>query len=248
MNIDHDEEVQMNIDHEKEVQMNIDHEKEVQAAFFTCKKMNIDTTTLSLVIKKDKTIDDIKKIVENLIKFHLDHTNFKIWMDFSFVRPIYVKYIGFAMPSEEAIQIIKEHTLNWFKEHSDAKFIDMGAGTGVWDMLLHDAGIDKNKLIAVDVPTDNKTHNFIEKFWPILEVNDYDDIQENDILFVAWGYFNIEKYITKTKCVIIIGENMNGCTHPSGDYFDDDDNWIVNKYKIPGSATYYDILSINIRV
>lgn len=81
---------------------------------------------------------------------------------------------------------------------------------------MHFLGIPKENLIAVDVREQ-------PSFWPITIDADY-KANEDDILLIAWGYSHTPKKTLQDfikyggKKVVILGEQMHGCTFPA-DYF-----------------------------
>ena len=170
------------------------------------------------------------------------------------IRTIFNENVGWAIPSEKAIQTI----YNWVKQkqikYPSVKLIDIGAGSGIWELLLHDAGLPIETLVAIDLIPDKKTHKFNHTYWPITEVVDTDTYQVaiHDILFIAWGFGTeniLEDYINKGgSYVILLGERKGGCTYPGSDYFVGKDKWIIEEvYVTPSCSFYSELLTLNIR-
>lgn len=201
-----------------------------------------------LAIIRMKEITEIRQIIDYYIKQK------ETFMFMTRYRDIFVSFASYAIPSDQAIDQI----VTWFNEYRKisptAKFVDFGAGSGLFSLLLNDAGIPKDSLIAIDKSDKNKKlHKFGRKYFDIIEDENY-KVDPNDIFFVAWGFIHgnaLEDYIEKGgRCVIILGENEGGCTHPSGDYFKDDKEWNVINIKVPAGANIWkgDILSYNTKI
>ncbi|QKF93514.1 hypothetical protein QKU48_gp0056 [Fadolivirus algeromassiliense] len=199
----------------------------------------------TLAIVRANKVDEIKA----LIKYYVSMRETVLFESFM-LRQSFITFVGYAIPSEKAIHTIT----NWFFEqqkiNNNIKLVDMGAGSGIWELLLHDAGIPKESLIAVDLPKDKKTHKFERLFWPVIEDMAY-KVDPSNIMFIAWGYMtsNIIKEFEDRggKCVIILGENESGCTYPESDYFKDNLNWTTTVVHVTGGASRYDMLTLNIK-
>lgn len=144
-------------------------------------------------------------------------------------RMAFVRHVAFALPAPETIQSIYRAFLTHQETFPSARFIDMGAGSGVFCWLLQRAGIPKEKLVAVDLPEDRKTQEFICCYWDgIIRDESYTPNPE-DLLFVAWGYEQdeedvvgapfiscwspVQRYIDAGgQCVMILGEDEGGVT------------------------------------
>ena len=130
---------------------------------------------------------------------------------------IYNEYIGFALLEEKLIdgihQIYKEH----LELYPNAKLVDLGTGTGVYPWLLHQKGISKNRLVAVDVPLSEAKQQFKHMYWDnILRDKEYTP-NCDDMVLISWGfgrYPSFDRYLLSGgKRVAIIGE-YDGCTFP----------------------------------
>ena len=116
--------------------------------------------------------------------------------------------------------------------------------------LLYRKGIPCDKLVALDLPEEDKTHRFRSKFWNIR--TDY-DISKDDIIFIGWGGSGIDdiifKYINEGgKCIIIQGE-IGYCTFTT-DYISDNpeykEDWETYDYLVaPSLSCYHDHLTVN---
>jgi len=72
----------------------------------------------------------------------------------------------------------------YFKEYPDARFIDVGAGTGIFSYILCELGVPKGKIIALDRENPTHTMESQRSFWNIVTSC---DILPTDVLFVARG-------------------------------------------------------------
>ena len=188
--------------------------------------------------KSAKTANDIRAIVEMIeksmhsIKFNIPHY-------------FYNDYIGWALPTDQVCRLI----LAFWKRYSESKVIDLGCGSGFFCMMLHDCGIPKTKLMALETKIQKKATTL--NFWEIKRDDDY-EIDPNDILLICWGTSAISKrlesYIKRGgKYVLILGETKDGCTFPS-DYFLSIMKWQCKMIHVQGPASNYsEYLSINVR-
>jgi hypothetical protein len=172
------------------------------------------------------------------------------------LRSIFARKIGYGIPSKLAIDVISVWVTSIFKESPESKMVDFGCGSGIWCALLNDAGIPRDKIIAVDLPADKKTHTFELQYWDkIIEDVNY-NTNPNDILFISWGSMSdsiIEDYVNKGgRWVIILGER-EAATSPSYNHFgndsdgnDGDSEWEITTIRVPGSCTFLsDGLTLN---
>jgi hypothetical protein len=161
------------------------------------------------------------------------------------VKEIYNRYIGWALPSKKACQLV----VNTWKRQPSARVIDMGAGTGLFCRVFHHLGIPENRLLAVDLPNPSHTSVLNKNFWPI-HYGAF-EVGEDDILFIAWGVDRsvIEDYVANGgQWVIILGEIDGGCTVPA-DFFNDHVDWEVELHTVDGPASLWcERLSINRRL
>lgn len=195
-------------------------------------------------------MDTIREINE-IIKYYILQQKTLLFM--TIYRNTFARYVAYAIPSKKAIKQVVKWFWDYKKLNKNTKLVDFGCGSGIWCLLLNNAGIPKDSLIGVDLPDENKNlHNFGRKYYDIIYDNNY-QVDKNDIFFIAWGYIDekiIDDYVSRGgKCIIILGEDRGGCTHPSGDYFINKNNLKVKITKvIAGVSTITpDILSLNIR-
>ena len=80
-------------------------------------------------------------------------------------RGVFINYVSYAVPSPDAINIIYEAFVEHLDKFPNAKFVDLGCGSGVFCWLLNRAGIPKEKIIAVDLPIEEKTQKFRACYW-----------------------------------------------------------------------------------
>jgi hypothetical protein len=186
------------------------------------------------------------------------------------IKHVYNSTIGWALVSECACTHLFHAVSAHLIEYPVARFIDVGAGTGVFSHILCELGVPKEKIIALDKPKPTHTLEGQRSFW---EITHAVDIQPTDIIFVAWGSGTshiVDDYVERGgKCVIILGEMTDGCTFPA-DYFrtnnsDDssdidcenpvntrkiaDENiWDIEIHHVPGPASNHsEHISINRR-
>jgi hypothetical protein len=86
---------------------------------------------------------------------------------------------------------------------------------GIYPWLLNRKGIDKDNLVAVDLPFDENLQKFNSIYWDnIIRDKSYTP-NADDMVFISWGYgryCSFDRYILSGgKCAIIIGEKL-GCT------------------------------------
>ena len=187
-----------------------------------------------------KSVDEIKAVIAKA-ESTIGPEHYKNGMLF---KDIYNLYIGWALPTQKALNIIYKAWDIHVKKYPDARLIDVGAGTGVYCLLLQDMGVPINKLVALDI--EPKTHKTCRNFFPLTIHKDDFEIHENDFLLICWGYgYDFEKYIEKVKCVVIQGEQSDGCTYPTDALIDDDsgeikEGWKMETFKnIPSLALPY---------
>lgn len=133
-------------------------------------------------------------------------------------------HIGWAIPSPVEVSKIAEWIAEYAREADTAerliKFVDIGAGSGVLELLLHRAGVDAERLIAVD-----PGFQFDQRYWPLTKDDKY-VVAPHDIFFVAWGHprsalgDKLKDYVARGgQCAIVWGEYMGGCCKPTPEYF-----------------------------
>lgn len=184
------------------------------------------------------------------------------------IKHVYNSTIGWALVTEKACGLLHSAVLKHFETYPDARFIDVGAGSGVFAHILCELGIPKEKIIAFDLEEPTHKLEGQRTFWNITHTV---DIKPTDVIFVAWGSGTtriVDQYMSNGgKCVIILGELCYGCTFPA-DYFvensdcsfDDGSNdnenpvntrsssWDIDMYHVPGPASNHgEHLSINRR-
>lgn len=176
-------------------------------------------------------------------------------MDAYNVKTIYNDYIGWALPTEKACQLVVD---KWQK-NPNRRIVDLGAGTGAFCSVFNHLGVPADKLIAVDIenPTHTGNKSSVRKeFWPIVRDNDY-QVNSEDILFIAWGTTGIDDivddYVERDgKCIIILGET--NVTYDPEEFIDREtdkpkENWIVDLHHVPGALSIYaEQLSINTNI
>ena len=164
-------------------------------------------------------------------------------------REVFIKYISYAVPDPLAINYVYNAYLKHINLYPNAKLIDLGAGSGVFTWLFNRKGIPADKLVALDLNQDDKTHTFELSFWPTTTAY---KINKDDIIFIAWGIHRMEEIVDNYildggRCVIIQGEY--GCTFQP-DFISDNSKynteWITSIYRVaPGLSCTGDDLTVN---
>lgn len=196
--------------------------------------------------KEARTPEDILEVIKQ------EH-----WKSFcGCVKPIYNAYIGWALPSEKSCQLIVKAFEKHLEQYPQAKLVDLGAGTGVYSMMLNYYGIPKEKLVAVDNGV-RKYQNCFEPelkehphfFWPVQR--EY-EIAPHDVLFIAWGEHSMRETVNTYvnnggTCVIIQGETQ--MTFPNNYLEDKDkDNWNCSFQRVLSPVNSpSELLSVNTR-
>lgn len=172
------------------------------------------------------------------------------------IKSYYNELIGWALPSQEAIEAVVSAFQEHLQAYPEARLVDFGAGSGIFSYMFEKLGIPKDKIIAVDLPKPTHSNKKQRNFYPIIRDDEY-EVAITDILFIAWGsgcVRAVDSYVDRGgKCVIILGEN-DGCTFSSG-YFikydeadTDDQDWIVEEHYVPAACSYLkELLTVNKR-
>lgn len=179
------------------------------------------------------------------------------------VKHVYNSTIGWALPSRAACG----HLYNAWREHvaryPDARFIDVGAGTGIFSYVMALMGIPASRITALDRAEPTHALHGQRTFWQTVEGSG--DIRSRDMLFVAWGYGTaeiIDDYIwTGGSCVVILGELEYGCTFPADHFYRigrcecescreawSDDSWEEVKYSHKRRVVPHDVLGWTIEL
>lgn len=160
----------------------------------------------------------------------------------------YNKFIGWAVPCSQALQVICDQWNVHVKKFPGARLIDFGAGTGVFCCLLEQMGIPRDRMVALELPV--KTHTACRQFFP-LTIADEDTFtfSSTDFVLIAWGYSpNIKHCVDAgVQCIVIQGEDSDGCTFPV-DYFESDKEWKVEMHSdICSLVATSESISVNTR-
>jgi hypothetical protein len=182
---------------------------------------NDDIYELFLKMNRATIVAEIKEIVNicNADEYYR-RSNTKL---------LYNRYFGWALPTEKALNIILNAWTNHLQKYPNARFIDYGAGTGIYCLLLEALGIPRDKLIALDRIDDDRA------FYPLTVSKNF-DFQPDDCIFIAWGHGQDLRSCIQAgcHCFIFQGEKSGGCTFPV-DYFDIE----VYTDEYPGEGRYF---------
>jgi hypothetical protein len=140
----------------------------------------------------------------------------------------FTENIGYSIPTTVEVTQIK----TWIEEYANdadtragrlVKFVDMGAGSGVLEYLLCEAGVARDRLVAIDRREESQ---FTVEHWPMVRNGEY-KVDPSDIFFVAWGHREstlgrlLKDYVERGgQCAIIWGEYQGGCCRPTPEYFE----------------------------
>jgi hypothetical protein len=126
-------------------------------------------------------------------------------------------YIGFSIPSENIISIIYDTYVNHQRLYPNAKLVDLGTGSGIYPWLLNRKGINKDNLVAVDLPFEEISQKFDLIYWDNIIRNKSYTPNSDDMVFISWGYGRYDSFdrylLSGGKCVIIIGEQLGSTLH-----------------------------------
>lgn len=169
-----------------------------------------------------------------------------------FTKTIFNNLIGWALPSREACSLVVSAWRTRSKIHPECRIIDVGAGSGVYCHIFHELGVPKDNIVAYDLEKPTHTSPGQRNFFPITTTNLV--VRSTNIIFMAWPCFGENRvpvwsdYIKQGgDCIIIQGE-IDGCTSPCADHYQEETSWTTEMYPVPGAAVYdHEYLSINIR-
>lgn len=124
-------------------------------------------------------------------------------------RRTYALTHSWAIPTEEAIQFIKGYAPHGL--------VDMGAGSGYWAHLLHDAGV---AVRAFDTAPGNNTWTEVEQSWFLVEVGSPATLAflpGIETLLLVWPPYSDSMAAESLRffqghTVIYVGEQGGGCT------------------------------------
>ena len=187
---------------------------------------------------KAKNAQDIQAIVEFALA-----DNYSIWF---YPKGVYNEHIGWGLPTD---QVCFNVSALW-QHYPSSRIVDMGAGSGLFCLMFHDAGVPADKLLAIDKIKPSKQWKTTHQFWPIQHCDDF-EVPIDDIFFLAWGgetKSRLTSYIERGGwCVVILGEDDDGCTFPA-DYLAENDEWHYISIYVDGLASFdAERLSISIR-
>jgi hypothetical protein len=194
------------------------------------------------------------KECRELVNLYIEKASFKMpfsgnYIEYGFYRIIYNKYIGWGIPSPAALKLIFDAYQKHLVRYPQAKLIDLGAGTGIYSLLLSDMGIPRERMIAVDLT--KKTHKTCRELYPVV-IDDQYRLDPEDVVLIVWGvdthHCRLDRYVEEGgTCVILQGE-ADGCTLETG-WFEDKPEWkIYEKGGLPSAvSSYAETITINTR-
>lgn len=192
------------------------------------------------ILREKKSLNSLKEMINFLEEISKDSVNQfanSLWT----YKGIYNSKIGWALPTETAINFIYQSWQRHLAKYPTARLIDRGAGTGIYSLLLAERGISKDSLIALEVPYPPKNSEFdnfsddcsnddqpeifptkVEErfsFYPltIVEPGTF-EYRKEDFILICWGhpsndFRDVRKYLNEGgTCLVIQGEMNGGCT------------------------------------
>jgi hypothetical protein len=195
-----------------------------------------------------KNVWTIRKCLSQVVEFCDDQTHSRQddrdenWMC---RKDYYNKHIGWTIPSWEMLSQIKS-----IHKQLNTPICDYGSGSGLLSHLL--------KLMDCDVYGVDRKKGWknVGKFHrPDITVDEEEcyPVPSDHIFLISWGYLTgkvspLNEYVEHGgKCVIIIGEDNEGCTYPSYDYLSGASGWVSQVTDVPNFYGIYTKMSINTR-
>jgi len=161
-------------------------------------------------------------------------------------REEFVKNYSWAIPSEKAVQKIKDFA-------GGQTILEVGAGLGLWAKLLKDSGVSI-------VPTDLSLKNdYVAKKDPYINVEEIGHLEaiqkygHHKILMMIWPPYdhpmaNETLKAFKGKKIIFVGEGRGGCTGCDNFFKELEKNWVETDYiAIPNWLGMHDSLMFFVR-
>lgn len=131
-------------------------------------------------------------------------------------RSVFTKTMSFAIPCSEALE--KIYSLS-------RRVVEVGAGTGLWAMLLDAKKVD---IIATDIkPRESDYAQQVGSFFPVKRMGAVGAVKaypDRDVLTVwpcydkQWSY-DVAKAMQAGRLLFYVGEHQGGCTG-SGSFHD----------------------------
>ena len=128
-------------------------------------------------------------------------------------RDVFIRHLGFAVPTREAIEAIIKHV-------GGRQLVEVGAGAGLWACLLHDAGVD---VVAYDNWAwhgNGRRRVSVGKFFPVERGTQRKALSREghrEVLMLIWppyseGLAHNAVRNFRGDRFIYIGEGDGGCT------------------------------------
>ena len=157
-----------------------------------------------------------------------------------YVKDAYNTMIGWTIPSRTMLSVIQQ-----LQKESGKRICDYGSGKGLLTYLLRKIGCN---VRSVDKYINTQCFSKLDV---VLSCKGTYKIHPNDILLMSWGLYNssmLERYVRNGgTCVVIIGEDEDGCIYPPYNFFENDPEWTVTLYEIPNFQGVYTKMSVSIK-
>lgn len=188
--------------------------------------------------------ESLKKI--NNIKTERDVYDVADFFDSTFangsynIKDSYNMMIGWTIPSRTMLSVIQQ-----LQKESGKRICDYGSGKGLLTYLLRKIGCN---VRSVDKYINTQCFS---KPDVVLSCKGTYKIHPNDILLMSWGLYKpsmLERYVRNGgTCVVIIGENEDGCICPPYNFFENDPEWTVTLYEIPNFQGIHTKMSVSMK-
>lgn len=251
------------------IQMNEDEYTMYIVANLPKLAQNINVDIVKRRLDEKLELAELKHLIDTVIQSKTSTSIRNLtyyWLESSGTRSYRIKEefnrIAWGVPSDESIAFIKRETLKHFVKFPESRLIDLGAGSGTFSLLLKDAGIPEDRIVAIDFES-SMCESGLEMF-PITKIQCHSNIdsacakkdteevvkhiQPNDVVLIVWGYCLWETFDAclklGIKTFIVQGEpNEIGCTFPV-DYIQQNDEWTTTLIKLPTPYGIYEHVAV----
>lgn len=217
----------------------------------TTKSISFETNISRLVneiLTLTKNVWTIRVCLSHIVEFcdEQTHSNAED-LDEKWMRrkDYYNQSIGWTIPSWEMLSHIKS-----IHKQLRAPICDYGSGSGLLTHLLTLMDCD---VYGVDLMEGWKNVGKFHQPEVLTNDNELYHVPPNHIFLISWGYIHgktnpLQDYVDQGgKCIIIVGEDDDGCTYPSYDCLNGATGWTTQVVEVPNFCGIHTKMSINIR-